>query len=191
MGDPVPRRRSVFLIGYRATGKTTIGRLLSRTLGVPFHDTDALVEEALGHSIAECFERQGEAVFREREAACLEELCDALESGGPAVVSTGGGIVLRDSNVRRMRDSGLVVWLRSDPATIRRRLENDPATRSSRPALAGRTAVEEVEEVLRSREPLYRGASHAEVITDAGDSPERCARSIAKLVEESGPVADS
>ena len=154
-----------------------MGRLLARELGVPFSDTDRLIEAAAGATIADLFARSGEEAFRAREEGALRAvLAGSARTGGP-VVATGGGIVLRPQNVEAMRAAGWVIWLAASPASIRARMAADPGSARSRPALAGRSALDEVEEVLGKREPLYRAASHASFSTD-GAAPDEVASRV-------------
>jgi shikimate kinase len=162
----------IFLVGYRGTGKTTVARLLAERLGWGWVDADDVVERRAGMSIRAIFDAEGEAGFRRRESAVLEELC-GLRS---YVVATGGGVVLDPANRERMRRAGRVVWLTADPETIRRRLEGDRTTAERRPALTTGGPAE-VEELLRAREPLYRACAGAAVET-AGRTPEEVADAV-------------
>lgn len=159
-------RPSIFLVGYRATGKSTVARLLSRKLGWDWVDADELLEQRHGRTIRQIFAEEGEAGFREKEAAVLEELCRRPRH----VIATGGGVVLREANRERLRAAGKVIWLTADAATIWDRLQTDPSTGERRPALTvgGRA---EVEELLRAREPLYRACADL-VVETAERSPE-------------------
>lgn len=163
----------LILIGYRGTGKTTVGRLLAARLGRPFADADERVEAAAGCPIADLFARGGEAEFRAREAAALAELC----AGPPAVIATGGGAVLRESNRALLRASGFVAWLVAPPEVLWARIRADPATAARRPNLTARGGPDEVRELLAAREPLYRAA--ADFAADcAAASPEAVADAI-------------
>src|SRR4051794_20040028 len=104
----------IVLVGYRGTGKTTVGRLLAASLGWEFADADDLIESAAGKSIAEIFAAEGDPGFRDREAAALRELCrrDRL------VVATGGGAILRPANRELLRGAGFVAWLTAEPETV-------------------------------------------------------------------------
>src|SRR4051812_17648318 len=106
--SPPPR---LFLIGYRGTGKSTVGPLLAAALGWEFADADDLIEAAAGRSVADIFAAEGEAGFRDREAAALAELC----RGERRVVATGGGAVLRPANRELLAASGFVAWLTAPP----------------------------------------------------------------------------
>ena len=166
------RPDSIFLIGYRCTGKTTVGKLLAAELGWQWTDADQVLEQRHGRTIAQLFAEGGEAGFRNLEATLLKELCTSRGQ----VVATGGGVILRPENRAQLKAAGQVVWLRADPDTIWRRLQMDPATAERRPNLTtgGRA---EIEELLRVREPLYRACAHFCVDT-AGRNPEEVVRLI-------------
>jgi shikimate kinase len=163
----------IYLIGYRGAGKTTVGRLLAVRLGWAFVDADDVLEERAGRSIAAIFAAEGEAGFRDREAANLSDLAQ-LERH---VIATGGGIVLRPENRRLLRDSGHCVWLTGGPATLYGRLQGDPTTRARRPALTGLPGPAEVERLLGEREPFYREVAHSVVATEQ-QSPEAVVSAI-------------
>src|SRR5436305_7307126 len=126
-----PPHPLLFLIGYRGTGKSAVGRALARRLGWGFADADERVEAAAGMSIADVFAAEGEAGFRDRESAALADLCRLDRH----VVSTGGGVVLRPTNRDRLRSAGFVAWLTAEPETIWARLGADPTTAARRPNL--------------------------------------------------------
>jgi shikimate kinase len=150
----------IFLIGYRGTGKSTVARLLGARLGWDWRDADAVLEAKFGRSIADIFQMDGEAEFREMEAAVLVELCKL----SCVVIATGGGIVLGEKNRELMRRTGRVVWLTADHDTIWNRMQADAAEGRSRPALTigGRA---EIDELLAAREPLYRECAEFSVET--------------------------
>ncbi len=157
MGD---RPELIFLIGYRGSGKTSVARLLAQRLGWPWLDADAVLEQRCQRSIRQLFAEEGEAGFREREAAVLEDLCRLHRH----VAATGGGVVLRPANRQKLRQAGLVAWLTAEPAILWQRLQYDPATAQSRPDLAG-GGLAEVEELLRLRQPLYAECAQLTVDT--------------------------
>jgi shikimate kinase len=164
----------VFLVGYRGTGKTTVARLLAHRLGWPWVDADDLLESRAGMTVRQVFEAEGEAGFRRRESAVLEEMCGLRGH----VVATGGGVVLTAANRERLRAAGRVVWLTADPRTIRRRLERDRTSAERRPVLTV-GGLAEIKELLRAREPLYRAVAHLSVDT-SGRSPEEVAEDVHK-----------
>jgi shikimate kinase len=168
----------VFLIGYRGTGKSSVAAALAGRLGWQWVDADAFLEERHGHSIARIFADEGEAAFRDKEAALLVELCSRHEH----VIATGGGVILRPENRERMRAAGVLVWLTADPDTIWRRLLIDATTPERRPALTV-GGLAEVEELLRTREPLYRTCADVNVDT-VGRSPAEIAAAIEAHLEQ-------
>ena len=120
--------KPLFLVGYMGCGKSTLGRKLARRLGVGFVDTDALVEEQAGASVADVFRYEGEARFREAEREALER---AIAAGGETVVSTGGGLPTWSDNMQRMNGVGHTVFLHRTAEQIARRLS--PYGRRKRP----------------------------------------------------------
>jgi shikimate kinase len=143
---------SCFLIGLPGSGKSTVGRQLARRLSLPFFDSDQVIEQRLGCSIREFFEREGEERFRELEASVLDE----LTSGLLCVVSTGGGAVLRSENRERLQRRGSVVYLRSTPEEVFRRLRHD----RNRPLLQVADPLQRLKDMYAVRDPLYRETSH-------------------------------
>ena len=150
----------LYLIGYRGAGKTTVGRLLAKRVGWDFIDADVVLEREAGRSIKEIFAQEGEAGFRDRETENLRKLARQAD----CVIATGGGIVLRTENRQQMKDTGYIVWLTAPVETIAARIDADPSTTDRRPNLTiGGT--EEIEELLRKREPLYRACADLEIDT--------------------------
>ncbi|WP_457330455.1 shikimate kinase [Rhizobacter sp. P5_C2] len=145
-------RQSIALVGMPGSGKSTAGKLLGRRLGATFVDTDARLEARLGESIRSFFEREGEARFRDLEAAALGE----LTQGDSLVIATGGGMVLRAENREALRRACVVFYLRSSPEELYRRLRND----THRPLLQVPDPLRRLQELLRERDPLYRQTAH-------------------------------
>jgi shikimate kinase len=156
-----PGRSLIFLIGYRGTGKTAVARILAEELKWGWADSDQLVESRASLSIRQIFEQEGEAGFRDREAAVLDELCRRQKQ----VIATGGGVVLREDNRRKLRSAGRVVWLTAEAATLWRRMQEDPTTANRRPPLTV-GGLQEVEQVLKAREALYRACADLTVSTE-------------------------
>jgi shikimate kinase len=161
---------NILLIGYRGTGKTTVGRLLAEQLDWAFVDADDEIEAAAGCSIAEIFTREGEAGFRDREARVVAELCSRKRH----VISLGGGAVLRDENRAAIKRSGHVVWLTAAPEMILARVAGDANTSTRRPNLTTGGGLTEIEALLAARQPLY-----AEVASATIDTQERSPHEIA------------
>lgn len=156
--------RSVFLIGMMGAGKTTIGRLLAEALDFTFVDADRELEARSGVTIATIFSVEGEDGFRRREAALLDEL---TQRAG-IVLATGGGAVLNADTRRRLKDRGLVLYLRASGDEIFRRTRNDRA----RPLLQTADPRSRIAELLAQREPLYEEASDL-VFQSAAANPRR------------------
>jgi shikimate kinase len=175
--DPSPPstpEKGLALVGYRGTGKSTVGRILARRLNRPFVDCDLEVEARAGRSISAIFADCGEPAFRDLEERALAELTEMFPA---AIVATGGGAVLRESNRRRIRDFGFVVWLRTDPDELARRLESDHRGLAERPALTPMGTLDEIAQVLAVREPFYRGLADS-VIETGGKTPDEVAAAI-------------
>lgn len=153
---------NVFLIGYRCTGKSSVGKLLSEKLDWPFIDTDSLLVSESGSSIKEIVENHGWHAFRKMEQAIVERVCTLDRR----IVATGGGVVLNAANVAIMKKSGRLVWLRAEPATIKARMMGDQNSGVSRPALKLKDSFSEIEEILNEREPYYKQAMDFGVDTD-------------------------
>lgn len=169
--------KNIVLTGFRATGKTSVGQALAAQLKWAFLDTDVLLCQRLGASIAEIVARHGWPTFREAESQLLREL-PALEA---TVVATGGGAIEHRDEWQALRDRCLVVWLDADMATIRQRLGDDPHSAQQRPSLTGQAVVDEVEALLEKRKPLYLAGSDLRLDT-VGKTPERLAETIRKAM---------
>jgi len=181
----------LILIGYRATGKTTLARLLGERLQLRAVDTDPLIEQKAGRTIVDIFAEQGEATFRDYESQVIAEL---LQSGESLVIATGGGLPLRPTNrellkravLQRAGEEGAlrpatkgatlrpatVVWLKASPETILRRMAGDPATERMRLQLTNLPPFDEIVSVLRAREEIYREIADLEIDTDNASLPE-------------------
>jgi len=162
----------VTLIGYRATGKTTVAPALAARLGWTALDADHEIERIAGCSIKEIFAREGEPGFRARERAEL----DRLLRSNHLVLSAGGGAILNPETRAQMRRSGPVVWLQASVDTIVSRMQTDAATASRRPALTEETDPRtEVARLLAVREPLYSETATIVVPTEG--------RTVVEIVE--------
>ena len=143
--------RPLVLVGMMGAGKTTVGRKLASQLGFAFVDSDAEVEKAAGMPITELFALHGESEFRAGEARVMARILKEPHT----VVATGGGAVLREANRRLMQAHGQVVYLRSTPEELIRRLRHD----TNRPLLQVRDPMRKLRELFRERDPLYRDAA--------------------------------
>lgn len=170
---PVPRRIAV--IGFRASGKSTLGPLVARALGWRFVDMDEVLSASLGLSITAWVHRFGWESFREREAHLLLE----LSRDEKIVVATGGGVVEREENRKVLREAFFAVWVRCHPEILCRRLARDEKTGSSRPSLTGRDVLAEAAQVLARRTPWYEASSHLVLDGDTA-SPEELAACLVR-----------
>ena len=152
-------RPSIFLIGPMGAGKTTIGRQLARQLNRDFYDSDRVIEERTGADIPLIFDKEGEAGFRRREAAIIDELTQLDD----IVLATGGGAVLDEYNRRHLSGRGMVVYLSSDLDSLLERTRKD----KNRPLLHAEEPPEVIlRRLLDQRDPLYRES--ADFIVDTG-----------------------
>jgi len=142
----------IALIGLPGSGKSTVGRQLARRLQLPFFDSDHVIEQQLGCSIREYFEREGEERFRDVE----ESVIDQLTQNQKCVLSTGGGVVLRATNRRHLRDRSQVIYLNSFPDELFRRLRHD----GNRPLLQVADPLARLRDLHAQRDPLYREIAH-------------------------------
>lgn len=145
-----PRTRSVILAGFMGTGKSTVGRLLSRRLGLGFLDLDELIEKEAGMPVKDIFSAFGEAGFRDLESKAVKRLSSG-ELGLELVVSTGGGAVIREENRTLLRGFGTLVCLKATPEEILRRVGNRP----ERPLLFGPDRQEKLDALLSERKIAY------------------------------------
>ena len=139
-------------MGLPGSGKSTVGRQLARRLNLSFTDSDHVIEQRLGCSIREFFEREGEEAFRDIEEAVILELTQGLAG----VLATGGGAVLRPINRTRLRGAGKVVYLRSTPEEVFRRVRHD----GNRPLLQVADPLGRLRSLYDARDPLYRETAH-------------------------------
>ena len=165
--------RSIALIGYRGSGKTTVGRALAAVLRLPLVDTDEMIVQAAGMPISRVFSQEGEDRFREREKLAIA----FATASRPAIISVGGGAILDPKNVAALKTSATIVWLTASVDILVERIERDPETNDSRPALTNQPPREEVQHVMRERLPLYEQAADHTV-----DTKDRTPDEIAGLI---------
>jgi len=152
---------SIFLMGYRGSGKTTIGRKLADRLWQTFVDTDDLIVRKAGKSIKEIFAQDGEVAFRELESEIVREVA-LLEDH---VISLGGGAVLRPENREALKKDGhKIIYLKCEPEELLKRVQADATTTTMRPNLTNLGGgIEEIRKLLSDREPVYRETMTAEL----------------------------
>ena len=172
---------NLVLIGYRCTGKTTIGRLLAEKLGWPLVDTDTLIQQRAGKSIKDIVAAGGWPEFRRLEREVIADV--AAEDR--QVIGAGGGAILDEANRNALRAGGRVVLLAAAPEIIWQRMKADPKTLAERPNLTDSGGIAEVRNVLAEREAAYQAACHYAVPTDRW-SPDEAAARILEWFKESG-----
>ena len=172
---------SIIFVGLPGSGKTTIGRQLARRLDLPFVDSDHVIEHQLGCSIREFFAREGEDIFRDVE----QQVLDDLSRNHQGVIATGGGAVLREANRRHLHERGQVVYLRSTPDDVFRRVRHDRA----RPLLQVDDPLARLKALFDARDPLYREAAHF-VIETGRPSVATLVNMITMQLELAGHLSD-
>ena len=150
--------KNIFLIGFMGSGKSTIARLLAKETGKELIEMDETIEKEAGCSINRIFEAHGEVHFRNLES----ELVARISNKGGAVVSCGGGAVLREENVVNMRKNGTIVYLSATPETIYKRVRNS----THRPLLNGNMNLEYITQLMEKRLPIYEAAADEVVVVD-------------------------
>ncbi len=160
--------KNIYLVGFMGTGKTTVGQRLAERLKRPYLDLDQKIEAAAGRPIRKIFEDEGEAAFRRLEAEAVQGVSRLKNH----VISTGGGVMLDEENVRSLKAFGTLVCLTARPEVI---LERTLPTRAARPLLAGDNPGERIQELLKLRAPAY---ARADLTIDTSE------RSVDAIVEQ-------
>ncbi len=171
--DNIKQHNNIFLIGLMGSGKTTVGKKLSGLLGFEFVDIDQELIQRTGVSISHIFELEGEDGFRERESRLLEELCQRSKT----VISTGGGIVVRQENCEMMKSSGTVIYLDVPLSLLWSRLKDC----RHRPLLQVPDPKEKLIQLMQERSPQYRNAAEINLPV-AYDSAAKTARKIQQIL---------
>ncbi|MBI9082157.1 MAG: shikimate kinase [Desulfobacterales bacterium] len=176
-GKPIQPAPNLYLIGFRCTGKTSVGKTLAQILGRPFTDADRALEEHACATVARIVARDGWSVFRKME----KEVLARLAGMDGQIVATGGGVVIDLQNRAVLKQSGTTVWLRASAETILSRMGADAQTGSLRPALTDKGLEEEVRDTLARRKPLYAEAADLTVDTDGKTIETVCNLVLAEL----------
>jgi shikimate kinase len=165
---------NIVLIGYRGTGKSTVGRQLAERLGRALVSTDEEIVKRAQRTIPEIVGQEGWEYFRDLES----EICSEIASRDQLVVDTGGGAILRARNVEALKANGTVFWLTASVETIARRIGSG----NQRPSLTGtKSFVDEIQDVLRERTPKYQAAADHIIVTD-GRSTSQLMETVLALV---------
>jgi shikimate kinase len=146
---------NIVLIGFRGTGKSTVGRLLAKRLEKDFIDSDKHIESSTGKTIKSIFEDDGEEGFRKIEVDTITE----LSKEDNKVISAGGGVVLREKNINNLKGNGFLVLLEATPEIIHSRIEQDKKTTQQRPSLTDKKPLDEIKHLIAEREPAYKSAA--------------------------------
>ncbi len=178
MNETERARKVIFLIGGRACGKTTIGKLLAQKLQMEFLDMDKTIEELEGKNIQQLVTDEGWEFFRKKE----ENLLQKLVGQDNLIIASGGGAILHQNIWPTVMKNGFVVWLNAKIETVQARLINDHKTAAQRPSLTGENILSETEKVMAAREPLYRKGSH--LCIDSGQPVKTIIETIEKGLKE-------
>jgi len=150
---------NIVLIGYRGTGKSTVAKILGQRLGKKVVSTDTEIVHEAGQTIPQIVEQHGWDHFRELET----QMCQKLQEQTDLIIDTGGGLILREENVKLLKGHGTIFWLTAEIPTIVKRISGD----TQRPSLSGtKTFVEEIEDILKERIPKYQAAADHIIPTD-------------------------
>jgi shikimate kinase len=165
---------NIVLIGYRGTGKSTVAKILGKRLGRKVMSTDAEIVKEAGQSIPQIVEQFGWEHFRELET----QMCRKLQGQANVVLDCGGGLILKEENVKILKVHGTFFWLTADVPTIVKRISGG----TQRPSLSGtKSFVEEIEDILKERTPKYQAAAD-HIISTNHNSPHQIADSITSLI---------
>jgi shikimate kinase len=164
---------NIALIGYRATGKSIVGRILSAKLKIDFRDTDSMVEEIMAMPVKEIVALHGWEFFRTREAETIKSLMQK----SACVVATGGGVVLSGDNIYWLKQSGVIIWLNTPLQDIIDRLEIDAQSEAIRPQFTSGNIAQETTDIMKLRLPLYESAAD-HILDTAGKNAEQVAEEI-------------
>lgn len=153
----------ITLIGYRGTGKTTVAQQLAQHLKWNWVDADSVIEERAGKSIHQIFADDGEPTFRQLEQTVMEEL---LQQERTVIASGGGAVTSSATRAALASPDRFVIWLNAKAETVHSRIEGDASTADRRPNLTTAGGLEEIEQLLSQRRPLYKGCADITVETD-------------------------
>ncbi len=171
----VVNNMNIVLIGYRCSGKTVVGKAVAERLNRVFIDSDDYLEYKAGRSIERIVDEEGWDYFRALEKKAIDE----LSGQDNLVIATGGGVVTNEDNIERLKQNGLIIWLKAAAGILKARMDNDQSMGKKRPSLTGQDPVEEIRRVLDQRAPLYEKASDR--IIDTGNLS--IAQAVNSLIE--------
>lgn len=164
---------NIYLIGFRGSGKTTLGKILAKELKKNFIDIDKLIEKKESKSIAEIFKEKGEEYFRKVETLILKEVA----SKDNQIISTGGGIVISEENRKIIQENGITIYLTADIETTYKRIKSD----NNRPQLTDKDPLEEIKFLIEKRKPLYEKLANYTIDTSKLKI-EECVKKIKEFI---------
>jgi len=147
---------NIVLIGFRGTGKSTVGKLLANRLKRDYVDTDEYIERTTGKTIKDIFEEEREEGFRKTEAETIAKLGKMDNK----IIAAGGGVVLKDENVKNLKSNGFLILLEATPEIIHDRIMQDEKTTQQRPSLTNKNSFDEIKHLIDKRQPLYENAAN-------------------------------
>lgn len=165
---------NISLIGMMGCGKTTIGKLIAKDLSFSFVDTDSLIVEKENRSINEIFENSGEEYFREIETSILKEVLNNQNQ----IISTGGGIIKKDENIKLLKEKSIVIYIEADVQTLYKRVKNN----NERPLLNVDNIQEKITTLLKEREEQYKQAHYK--IQTTNKEPSKIKNEIIGIINE-------
>lgn len=172
-------KTNITLIGFMGVGKTVVGEALAQKLNWQFLQLDSLIEQKAGKSIPEIFQEDGEIAFRELEIEATKEVCQ----GENMVIACGGGVVLNQINIDRLRQKSVIIYLTASPGVILKRISSSG---EERPLLKTSNKASKIQELLKLRKPLYERAADIKIDTNKLDVNSIAGSIIAKLKEYEG-----
>jgi shikimate kinase len=146
---------NIVLIGFRGTGKSTVGKLLANRLKRDYVDTDEYIESTTGKTIKDIFEEEGEEGFRKTEVETVAKLGKMDNK----IIAAGGGVVLKDENVKNLKSNGFLILLEATPEIIYNRLTQDEKTTQQRPSLTNKNLFDEIKHLIDKRQQFYENAA--------------------------------
>ena len=163
---------NIALMGYRGSGKTYTARYLAKKLDRKIIQTDEEIEKKVG-PIKNFIEKNGWDKFRDIESEVIENI-----KGNNLIIDCGGGFIERESNAAKLKENGIIIWLKTSPEQVRKRIKGS----RERPSLTGKPFLEEIEEVLQKRANLYKKAADYEIDTD-NKPVEKVGNEILKIIK--------
>ncbi|MCX7820243.1 MAG: shikimate kinase [Brevinematales bacterium] len=164
---------NIYLIGFRGSGKTTLGKILAKELHREFVDIDRLIEEKEREKISQIFNKKGEEYFRKIESLILKE----ISVKDNQVVSTGGGIVISEENRKIIKETGITIYLTTDIETTHKRIQFD----KNRPQLTDKSPLEEIKFLIEKRRPYYEELADYTIDTSKNNI-EQCVKNIKEFL---------